>query len=333
MSEQENDPDQTAAGDAEPGAALRFRCGYNVHWPPLLPLAARSQLVVPPALREGFRLNPRFHCQESVADAADWAERMALIGYSQDLPVCWVPHPLFGYPEAYWPEPELMTLIQQLAQGHRSVQDLDEECFELLSAGHLLVLDDESYSEQMHALNHHWRSRLAHEHYLHIPNLISPLQVAALRAYTRQRRVLGPLQHEDDAYTRRSYRFNDPVIKFWHQHLLGVLKGLAPEPVRSSYSVISFYEDTALAPHTDREPCIWNISIQLDTEPVAAEAVPWPLFLATRHGDTPILLQAGDALIYRGREMRHWREPLPPGRQETVLLFHFVDEAYEGQLW
>lgn len=316
----------------EPDLDLRFKCSYGVSWPLLLPQVARSQLVVPVAQRAGFRLNPRLHCQRDVPDPQAWQARMAKIGYSEDSPVCWVEHPLFGYPEAYWPEADMLALIDELAAG-KPVESLNEECFELLSAGHLLVLEESIYAEQMHALRHHWRQRLAHEQYLHIPNLISPLQVAALRAYTRRRRQAGPLQYEDDQYTRRYYRVYDPVLNFLHQHLLQVLGSLVPDQLRTSYNVISYYTDTELIPHVDREPCIWNISVQLDSQPAACEGAPWPLYLHTHHGDTPVMLTAGDALIYKGREMTHWRDKLPAGREETVLLFHFVDQDYQGELY
>lgn len=313
----------------EPEVDLRFICPYGLSWPALLPLAARSQLVA--GARAGFHLNPRFHCQ--FEPPPNWSEKTAAIGYSDKLPVCWVRHPLYGYPEAYWPEPGLMELLEDIGTGRKPIDSLAEDCFALLSLGQLLVLNDEEAAEQTQALQHHWRTRLAHEQYLHLPNLISPLQVAALRAYTRARRRIGPLQWEHDSYTRRFYRVHDPVMRFWHQHMLGVLQHLIAEKIRASYSVISYYQETDLKSHCDREPCIWNLSIQLDSRPDSGEAAPWPLFLRTRHGDTPILLQAGDGLIYRGREMEHWREPLPPGREETVLLFHFVDEAYQGRLW
>lgn len=312
----------------EPERDLRFECALSLPLPELLPLAARSQLDGP---RDGFRLNPRFHCQRQAAEGL--TERMRAISYSERLPVCWVPHPLYAYPEAYWPDPACLALIDRLATGEINVESLDAGSFALLTLSHALVLDDEIYTEQMHALSHHWRQRLAHEQYLHLPQLISPLQVAALRAYTRQRRLCGPLQYEDDPYVQRYFRVHDPVVNFLHQHVAKVLRSLISETLRSSYNVISYYHDTALAPHCDREPCIWNVSLQLDSQPASAEAAPWPLFLKTRHGELPVLLQAGDALIYPGREMEHWRHHLPPERQETVLLFHFVDEYYTGRLY
>jgi hypothetical protein len=308
-----------------------FYCRLGVKWPELLARNGRTQIS--PSQREAFQFNPRFHCQEQVPDLAAWQKRMATIGYSPELPVCWIPHPLLGYPEAYWPTPRMLSLIHQIASGALPLSELDDDCFALLSAAHILVLPEAEYSEQRQALQAHWRNLLATERYLHIPNLFSPLQVAALRDYTRERRRSNSLQWQDDDYTRRIYKVFDPVGAFWHQHLLSVLSPLTEVKLRPSYNVISYYEDTQLVAHTDREPCIWNVSVQLDTLPASAEALPWPLWLETQHGNQAIILQAGDGLIYKGREMKHWRDPMPSNRQETVMLFHFVDEAYEGELY
>lgn len=328
-----SDPEQwQATGSEADYAALRFRCELGQHWPRLLPLSDRSQMPASVAERAEYVFNRRLHCQLEVNDAHAWEQRMRAIAYAPALPVIWVEHPLWGYPEAYWPDAPMLALLQALASGQKDIASLDPDCFELLSTAHALVLDDAEQAEQREALFAHWQARLAQEGYLHLPKLISPLQVAALREYTRQRRRLGPLQHEDSRCCKRVFRVYDQVINFWHQHLLRVLRQVTGEALRSSYNVISYYEDTALSRHKDRDPCIWNVSLALDTQPAAAEGAPWAFWLETVHGPTPILLQAGDALLYRGREMPHWREPLPPDRQETVLLFHFVDEAYRGSL-
>lgn len=311
-----------------------FYCPLDLHWPRLLPETTRSQIhQLSPGARAAFCFNPRLHCQQDVPDMPAWHQRMQRVRFSDELPICWIPHPLLNYPEAYWPTPDMLELLQQLASGDKPLASLDDECFSLLSAAHVLVLDEEDYAEQRQALQAHWRARLSQEQYLHIPGLLSPLQIAALREYTRQMRHSAELSQQDDDYTRRNYKFLDQVLTFWHQHLLKIMTPLVDAQLRPSYNVISYYEDTHLNRHKDREPCIWNVSIQLDTDPPNAEGAPWPIWLETRHGPTAIPLQAGDALIYRGRDMEHWREALPPGRRETVLLFHFVDEHYQGPLY
>jgi hypothetical protein len=44
---------------------------------------------------------------------------------------------------------------------------------------------------------------------------------------------------------------------------------------------------------------------------------------------TPIYLEPGDLLVYRGDKLHHWRDPLPSGYQSQVFL-HYVEEGAEN---
>ena len=58
---------------------------------------------------------------------------------------------------------------------------------------------------------------------------------------------------------------------------------------------------------------------------------PWALKLTGRDGTIHSLHQGvGEALIFKGRELRHGRDMLPEGHRSASLLFHFVDEDYDG---
>src|SRR5437763_1027911 len=78
----------------------------------------------------------------------------------------------------------------------------------------------------------------------------------------------------------------------------------------------------AFAPHHDRDPCELSINLPLDYVPEPEGATPWPLFLAGDDGvGRPAELGLGDALFYRGKLLRHWRDPLPEGHAATVVIF------------
>jgi hypothetical protein len=49
----------------------------------------------------------------------------------------------------------------------------------------------------------------------------------------------------------------------------------------------------------------------------------WPIYIESRNGDKAIELEPGDALIYKGIEVPHWREPFEGERQVQVFL-HYV---------
>ncbi|MEP6881035.1 MAG: hypothetical protein ABI866_03525, partial [Dokdonella sp.] len=60
---------------------------------------------------------------------------------------------------------------------------------------------------------------------------------------------------------------------------------------------------------------------------------PWALKVKGRDGTTHSLhLRIGEALILKGRELVHGREVLPNGHRSASLLFHFVNEDFDGDL-
>jgi len=89
-----------------------------------------------------------------------------------------------------------------------------------------------------------------------------------------------------------------------------------------TYSYFRVYKrgDT-LVKHMDRPSCEISLTLCLGYE---AEG-PWPLYLDGPNRISSIELAPGDALLYRGTEMTHWREPMKGERAAQVFL-HYVDQ-------
>lgn len=97
-----------------------------------------------------------------------------------------------------------------------------------------------------------------------------------------------------------------------------------------------------LRPHVDRPSCEISFTICLgyDVSNVA-DSYQWPIFVDNskdyRHfGDealrlakpgegTPALLSPGDCVIYRGCEVRHWRDTFQ-GNHQAQAFIHYVDQ-------
>jgi hypothetical protein len=72
--------------------------------------------------------------------------------------------------------------------------------------------------------------------------------------------------------------------------------------------------------HTDRASCKYSMTLCIGfTDKV------WPMYVE----GTPIYLDPGDLLVYRGDKLKHWRDPLPSGYQSQVFL-HYVEEGAEN---
>jgi hypothetical protein len=70
----------------------------------------------------------------------------------------------------------------------------------------------------------------------------------------------------------------------------------------------------------------------VDATPEPVRETAWPLRLRLPDRDVAAYQAIGDALLYRGREIAHFRDPLPEGRTSIQLFFHYVDEGFSGRL-
>ena len=70
----------------------------------------------------------------------------------------------------------------------------------------------------------------------------------------------------------------------------------------------------------------------IDYSPEPDAESPWPLWLDAKHGPIAIHQRLGDTLIYRGRELPHYRHQLPAGHTSTHLFFHYVPADFTGSL-
>src|SRR6202041_3132230 len=131
----------------------------------------------------------------------------------------------------------------------------------------------------------------------------------------------------------RYISYNDLVAGFFHQQLTAAVSAFAGEPLKASYVYLASYQAGAiLEKHTDREQCDFSLSLCLDYSPEPPNATPWPLHLHKKSGKVTVFQAIGDALLYRGCQIPHSRDPLPPGQTSTSIFFHFVREDFRGSL-
>jgi alkylated DNA repair dioxygenase AlkB len=90
-----------------------------------------------------------------------------------------------------------------------------------------------------------------------------------------------------------------------------------------TYSFLRLYKrGDRLGRHVDREACEISVSINLGYAP---EDAGWALWVEHAGERRAILLAPGDALIYRGMEVPHWRERFE-GDQAVQVFLHYVDQ-------
>jgi hypothetical protein len=92
-----------------------------------------------------------------------------------------------------------------------------------------------------------------------------------------------------------------------------------------TYSYYRIYKPgDILVPHTDRPSCEITMSITLGFRyNSVSENYKWPIFVE----NNPIIIEEGDAFLYKGCEKKHWRDALKVDKKSyhVQLFLHYVD--------
>ena len=234
----------------------------------------------------------------------------------------------------FWMDDELAARVRDSQQSGRMNGFDASEREVLLGAG---ILTTAARSE---AARKQWaesvernRERFQERGYTAVDGLLHPYHIGELRRYYRRLIRRGRVVLGDYQSARRYVAHNEPIERFFHLQLTNMVAQLVGEPVKPSYVYLASYLSGARLPrHTDREQCEFGISLCLDYAPEPASVTPWPLYLETGRGRVTVEQALGDALLYRGCELPHYRDPLPDGQISTSIFFHYVCTDFQGSL-
>ena len=124
-----------------------------------------------------------------------------------------------------------------------------------------------------------------------------------------------------DTQVEKAFSAAAPAIT---ETLLDVMTPLLAQAINwelyPTYSYLRIYVKGAeLEKHQDRPSCEVSATLPLSYDSPNI----WPLYIETGNKITAVELEPGDALIYKGIEVPHWREAFEGERQVQVFL-HYV---------
>ena len=128
----------------------------------------------------------------------------------------------------------------------------------------------------------------------------------------------------DSFYQNNHAVVKDKILKVFHEMMakevsLHVGKELVP-----TYLYGRIYKKGAdVFRHTDRPECEYSVTLTLDS---SEEDKSWPIFMkGLDDKEYKVEMNAGDAVIYKGQEVEHWRSEKLDKDWQTQLFLHFVD--------
>lgn len=108
-----------------------------------------------------------------------------------------------------------------------------------------------------------------------------------------------------------------------HEKILPIMEKHTGLKLFKTYSYCRVYKNgDILASHVDRPSCEISVTLCLGH----GEGETWPIFIRDKNDDkVEAKLEAGDALIYRGCDLSHWRYPFE-GEHQAQIFLHYVDQ-------
>jgi len=124
-----------------------------------------------------------------------------------------------------------------------------------------------------------------------------------------------------DVQVEKAFSAASPFVT---ETLLDIMTPIVSKAVKCdlypTYSYLRIYlKGACLEKHQDRPSCEVSATIPLS---YVAPSI-WPLYVESGQRTIAVELEAGDALIYKGTELPHWREEFEGERQVQVFL-HYV---------
>lgn len=169
-------------------------------------------------------------------------------------------------------------------------------------------------------------SNFTEDGYCIVKNFIDQKTVSEISKYLenkiKRKEWLPENLDENTVWSKYQY-YGDPLLELLLEETVYFCEKITGMDLHPTYSYCRAYQSGEILPkHTDRPSC--EISVTLN---IANTKDSWPFWVKNKKGKTEkIILSVGDAVIYKGCDVLHWREPLQEDSINVQCMLHYVDK-------
>lgn len=124
-------------------------------------------------------------------------------------------------------------------------------------------------------------------------------------------------------------KYGDILMESILLHIQDKMEYVTDLQLLPTYSYFRVYRPGQdLKPHLDRPACEISTTISFNFNYIGQEnSQSWPIWVKGKDGPKGFSLEPGDAVVYRGCEIEHWREVFEaqPYSYHVQGFFHYVD--------
>ena len=166
-----------------------------------------------------------------------------------------------------------------------------------------------------------------------VRGFIPPFFAQYLRNYFDLLRKNDQIPNKGDAQVEKSLGiYGDPAFDMLMLMCLPAVEQVVGKKLLPTYTYARIYFNGAgLLPHLDREECEHSVSLSLGGEFNAF----WPLWFKNEDGPLEhVVMGEGDAVVYKGNKVHHWRDEFE-GTTQFQVFMHYVEAEgeYKGKLF
>lgn len=158
-----------------------------------------------------------------------------------------------------------------------------------------------------------------------VENFIDTQTITVVSQYFENKIRRGEWQEskKDGDSTSRFAYYADPLIEVLLQASTEAVEDATGKELIPTYSYSRIYQPgEKLFPHVDRPSCEISVTVNVATK---GEVSP----IYTQYGQNDPekhVLNPGDAVVYMGCDVMHWRQPLKDGQLNVQFMLHYVDK-------
>ena len=157
--------------------------------------------------------------------------------------------------------------------------------------------------------------------YLIIPKILSRelLDFIDVYAYNiiRVNEINGINIRQDHQVPNTPGLYREWVMENLSDFLLPKIESVTGMKLLPTYTYFRIYKaGDILEKHIDRPACEISVTLSL-----RKKGNIWPIYI----NNTAVMLEEGDAVLYKGCEVDHWREPYTEGTKLAQVFLHYVD--------
>lgn len=166
--------------------------------------------------------------------------------------------------------------------------------------------------------------------YAHIPNFLDPQSCRDITSEFYRLREEGQTVKDDTQAPNSDSFGHQPAFDSLLEQLTPNVETIVNKKLYPTYGYGRIYKpDSDLAFHTDRDSCEVSLTITL-----SFKGNPWPIYMCKKENDcTPINMEVGDAVIYKGCDIVHGREKYTQGEEQIQIFLHWVYQDGDRAEW